>query len=838
MSKFSPEAFSHRLQSFIERAARDDEFDAVIDDARLSSSPSNAATFLEAAVAQLAGAARPGPLAYSLGTFIGVFCENGDTANVARYLEELVDVTEKHKTFEAATIAAEAVRELLPGNVGADHVQHILKQVIRLHLSAGAPAKAIEVMLVAASLFADFGAFQTAYRTIVDAESLAHEHRLLKELTDVLTMLHAISLIEGDLPYAEKVWESLCDTFEKIDQPIPSQLALNRATALFWNDKLEASRAALEEVLARPDIPDAVRAATLPTLSACLRDLGESELSDAYMHEARELMASAKAVDPEHPLELELIAAKNAIAAKEFAEACACLRRAVSWLDDAVDLVEKLHYRRGIRERYIPRIENLLVALPRTGNSADVFPIVAGTRLNRLSDWLHFLAWAKQLRVKLLGPEIKELDALIASLAVHGSPHLMGYHEKYDDPMGMDMLPDPWRIVAEYADRVCAAHGVDRPFAKATSVHAALQIKQRLDEGYALLVNLLTADKKALLVWGERYILCDLPSEETIAFGRALYQHRQSPGQSKPLASAVNAYQTALLGKLGSALDELAVSNCRGLLFLPDRMDLTPINLVMLGHEATRKKMAAGLFSVSSCLALFPARHDYTPPGVALGVFEGNSGLVYDRADLQAFLDGSGAAGTIVDRPTWAELTSRMEHSDTLVLAHHGMSVGIFADPTFADMGGAFKRTAMSFSAVQGASYLWPHRLAVLGTCHSGGLVNRNFQTSFESHELMGFPSLFLLNAQAEVVAASWAIIDRVNIMFTALFAPALREMRPAEAAGRALARLIDLADEDLPGLLSRVLPGDEAIQRAVHHLNSVRRQAYCYGAYQTYTLL
>lgn len=194
MSKLNAEAFSHRLQALVERNAKDVEFNAVIDDARLGSTPCNAATLLEAAVVQLAGAARPVPLAYLLGTFIRVFCESGDTSNVARYLEKLVDVTEKHKTVEAATIAAEAVREQLPGNVGADHVPHILKQVIRLHLSAGATDKAIEVMLVAASLFADFGAFQTAYRTLDDAERLAHEHGLLKELTDVLMMLHAISL--------------------------------------------------------------------------------------------------------------------------------------------------------------------------------------------------------------------------------------------------------------------------------------------------------------------------------------------------------------------------------------------------------------------------------------------------------------------------------------------------------------------------------------------------------------------------------------------------------------------------------------------------------------------
>jgi tetratricopeptide (TPR) repeat protein len=650
--------------------------------------------------------------------------------------------------------------------------------------------------------------------------------------------LHATGLIEGDLKYAEEIWEALSAAFEQLGQPIPTHLVLNRATSLFWQGQYDSAKQTFEEVLARDDLSNVMRAGVLPTLSACLREIGDRVSSNRRLAEARELMAAASAVDPEHGLELELIGAKNAVTASDFPEVCACLRRAISWLDDAVDLVEKLHYRRGLRERFIPRIENLLVTLPRNGRSDDVLAVIAATRSNRLSDWLHFLAWTRQLKTSLSAPEIVELDDLIESLANHGAPHLMGFHEKYDDPMATDMLPDPWRSVAEYADRMCAVHGLNRPFARANAAEAELLLKQRLDEGYAVLVNLLTADRKALLLHGDHYTLCDLPDSETAAFAVALYKQRQSPDTSKPLAVAVGAYQSALLRCLESALNELAATDCKGLLFLPDRMDLTPINLVLLSHGPTRKRMAAGRFSVGTCLALYPAEAAYVAPKVALGVLEGDSGLAYDEADLKAFFEGSGTYATTLDKPNWEEFSSQMMRCDALVLAHHGMSVGMFTDPTFADMGGPFQHTVMSVSRLQQAAYLWPHRLAVLGTCHSGGLVNRNFQKSFKSHDLMGFPSVFLLNGMAEVVAASWAIIDRFNLMFTSLFAPALRDMRPAAAVSHALASLIDMSDDDLQARLNATFPADHPILQAVSQLNVLRRQPYCYGAYQTYTLL
>lgn len=63
----------------------------------------------------------------------------------------------------------------------------------------------------------------------------------------------------------------------------------------------------------------------------------------------------------------------------------------------------------------------LLASVAASGSAADVIPVIAATRANRVSDWLHFLEWADTLAAKLSPDEKAELDCLIDHLAQHGS---------------------------------------------------------------------------------------------------------------------------------------------------------------------------------------------------------------------------------------------------------------------------------------------------------------------------------------------------------------------------------------------------------------------------------
>jgi tetratricopeptide (TPR) repeat protein len=841
MNGFNPSTFEPVFRALVADTDSDfelDEIDDALQQAISESDDAKICAYLAADI--LSGADRPWSFAYALNTAVGASCMAGDTERARRYLELLVDLTIESGTDPAALSAAENVRRLLPGNAKADHVPNILYELVRLYRHLGQFNKAIENLIVVAYLFADFGAFQTAYRSLAEAEDLARDNRLLQEYADVVSTLYSLCLLEGDHDHAQKIWPTLKQKYVELAKPVPTHLAVNRATLLFQTGDPSAARGAFEEALADIEPSDeSGRSKILINLSACLRELGKHALSDARMAEARRLMETFEEIDPEHWLEADLIATKNAVVTRNFAEAALRLNRVAKSLDAGVALVEKLHYRRGFRERYIPRIEGLLASLPSSGPAADVILVVAATRANRVSDWLYFLEWAETLAAKLSPEEKVELEELVDQLAGHGSPHLFGYLEKYDDPMSAMQMPDPWRDIAEYADKASARHGVKRPFQNATSERIAEILIARLGEGYAVLVNMVTADHKMLLLIGDQYVLCDLPEVETKAFLGALELHRHEPDQTKALGVSVGAYQSALLRTLAPVLSELAVESCKGVIFIPDGWNLTPINLVMIGDQKIRARMAAGEFEIRTCVALYPAQRRAIPLQSCVGVIETDSGLRYDRADIAGFFTGLGATGTLLEDPTWSAFAAAMSLTDALVLSHHGASVDLFLDPFFADMAGPYRETAMNLRSLQGEAFRWPHRLAVLGTCHSGGLVNRNYQSRFSSHDLMGFPTVFLLNRRSEVLAASWAILDRFNLLFTTLFAPLLQEAHPSQAASAALARLFELPEEKLSELIQRIFSADaQSGAVLLKQIDNLRRQPFCYGAYQTYTLL
>ena len=839
MIDFNRATFEPYLRAIIAGEDSDFELDEIDDALQQEISYSDAAkdcAYL--AVEILSDANRPWSLADALNTAICASCMAGDTERARQYLERLIEVTTEHGTTHAAIGAAENISRLLPGRANPDYVLHLLHLVVQLYTYLGLLEKVIKNQITAAHLFADFGAYPAALRTLGDAQVIARDNKLTQPYLNAVSALHGIYLQMEEHAYADHIWEKVKQSCADAGISMPIQMVVNHATTLFQTGDLEAARSGFEEALAAMEPEDSNRLAVLINLSACLRDLGQRSQSDLRMAEARGILVTLKELDPEIPLELELVAANSAIHHSDFGEAASCLCSAIKSLDAAVSLVEKLHYRRGIRERYVPRIEGLLARLPKSGSAADIVSVIAATRANRMADWLHFLDWARTLGSKLSIAEKVELDRLVFRLANHGAPHLYGLREWADYPMSPSGIPDPWRDLAEYADRTCPRYGVGRPFDHASSTSAAELIKLRLAEGYSVLVNMFTAGAKMLLLIGDRYIFCDLPVAETNAFSKVLLRHRFEPHQKQAMARAAATYQTALLESLDPLLSELSTEGCKGVVFIPDKMDRTPISLVMLGNPSIRKKMAAGQFEVRTCLALYPAQRNTEPPRTCLGIIEPGSNLPSDRADVESFFEGSGAIGKLLEKPSWEEFSAHMESVDSLFLAHHGMSVGIFTDAHFADMAGAEGNSAMSLAALQEVAFRWPHKLVVLGTCHSGGLVNNNFQGTFRTHDLIGFPTVFLLNGQSEVVAASWEILDRFNLVFTSLLAPGLNGVPPAQAVSMALAKLFELPIEELSELLRRALSAKfELTPVALSQIDIMRHQPFCYGSYQTYTL-
>jgi len=839
-----PGNFGDGLRVKLDKSVSDEELD-IIDDYLISSIEKGdrlAVVCAEISVDILSEYERPWSLAYSLNTLIVAFLSSGDIASARKTLRRLVDHSIEFNTPQAGLSGVDNVGSLFSGVISIDHIPYFLPVSVRFYLHFNLFDKAVDALLKAAAIFSDFGAFQPAYRALGDAEEIAKDNQLGSCLAKVLSASSGISLLEGDHDYCRKVGAMAVDLYETLDIPVPNHLVVNIATAAMQTNDHQRAIESYEFVLSSLVDDSTERFPILTNLSACYRQIGDLGKAKERLFKAREVIGSNNDdTNYECRIELELISAAIYIEDEDFNSAASSLKEAVEWLFQILDNVLKLHYRRGVRERYVPRIEGLLCKFPEEGDVGNIIPLLAFSRSNQASDWMHILSWYEEISEILTVEDKARLDNIIIRLTNFGVPFLYGYREKYNDPFESDLSPDPWPQFNELSLEVCARYGFREPLSSSSLEGGCNLISQRLNEGYGVLVGLLTGGGKAVFLIGSRYHLCDLPKEETQVFHQELSSHRQGSRINGRLNSSIIGYQSALIESFSVALGELVIKECCGLIYMPDRYDLIPINLVAIGYEGLRSRMEIGDFQVRTCVALYPGKSISPPTDRPLALLEEAPDLRFARAEISSLLNVLQLSGKVLEDPVREEFYSDICESDALFIAQHGVPVGLFADPHFANMSGVESRGVLSFDTIQQSVFRWPHRLVILGSCHSGVNVSRNYQNDFKSHELIGFPSIFLLNRKCAVVAGSWAIVDRFGYLFSTLFAKEMNGSDVSKAFSIALAKIVSFSESEAVELYDYMEPSDfkeEVKQDACSHpISNLIKKPACYGAYQIYTL-
>lgn len=789
---------------------------------------------------------RPWPAAYAMNTLLVSYLWRGNITKVRETLTELIDHSIKHNTFQAGLSGVHNAQKNMAGLAQPDYLMHLLSEIVRFYEHFDLFDDAISATLSIASLLGDYGAFQPAYHALGDAEKLARDRRDARQLAKVLGVLAGVAILEGDHQFAENVAQKAADLYRALSLEPPDSLSLNQATLAMKDGK---HKEALEKFrqYARSDSFDASpnRIAVWTNMSICLRNVGEHDEAEKVVQEARRLASLDQNVDPEQLIELELVAAANAEAVNRPMDLEASLSKAAKYLDEALSTVDKLHYRRALRERYISRMESLLCSLPENGSANQIVEILACTRGNQLTDWLHMLEWAEELSLILTKEENSNLDELIFRLANFGAPFLQGYREKYNDPLARAAMPDPWKEFSENVGELCRKYKFRHPFSAACMSNSAQLLNARLREGIAFIVSILPAGKAVCLI-DNRYNICELPSTNTFEFLRALHGHRQRTTSTKEFSLLLGDYQNALRASFKHILQQLNLEECSGVTFLPDLADLLPINLLIIGDTSLRKRMANGDFEVRTCPALYPKSASQAPLKTLLTISEELSDLKLDSAQCESFSSILGLSGKTLTNASSSDVIETWRNIDAILLAQHGISVGLFVDPGFANMREVgHAKDAIYFDSIQQSAYKSMYRLVMLSACHSGTLISRNAQGQFKSHELAGYPSIFLTNRNCVVTASAWATIDRFDYLLSTQFAITLKTERNfGKAFSMALAKVVDMSATEAsrlfdhipdPELRKEMTPDTDTRSQQITNLIS---QPFCYGAYNLYSLV
>lgn len=783
------------------------------------------------------------PLAYSLNTLIIGLVNSGDITGARLALKRLVDHSIEFDIESAGLSGVENVMGLYFGDISYDHIPYFLSETVRFYLHFNLLSEAIASLIKLAIISSDHGAFQSAYRALTEAEELCHHHKLGEELGRVLGALCATSLLEGDNSYSIKTGDMAVDLYTKLEIETPSSLLLNLATAKMQTGEQSDAIKIFEKFLEISDKDSVEKLPILINLSACYRQLGNASKAVELIVEARGILSvvDPDTINDESLAELELISSANYLMLKNFPDAVKNINSAIKYIDQMLLSVDRLHYRRGLRERYIHRIEALLCLLPENGDVSDVISIIAFTRQNQASDWIHILNWASEISSKLTLADKTELDVVLNRMANFGVPFLFGYREKYNDPFGGAALPDPWPDFSGFSAKLCSKYELRRPLSDSTMKYSTALIENRLGEGYGVLVSLLSGGMKALFLLRGKYYFCKLPKEETEGFHREISKHRQGGVINPKFNTAICKYQKALIEKFKIPLDILSGDEFNGLIFMPDSHDLIPINLVSLGFKPICSKMASGKFEVRTSIVLFEGEPISRPKENIVGLLEQSEDLRFAEAEIKSFFNILESDGELLVNPNKDLFYKKMKSAEALIVSQHGIPIRLFADPHFANMSGVDTRGVLSFDQVQQVAYQWEHRLVILGLCHSGVNMNRNYQSDFKTHEFAGFPSILLTNRKSAVVASTWSIVDRFGYFLTCIFSKEMHNTDVSKAFSIALAKLVELSDNEILQLYDYIKPDDlkETVlnETRAKPISYLTRQPACYGSYQIYTL-
>ncbi|GAD57121.1 CHAT domain-containing tetratricopeptide repeat protein [Limimaricola cinnabarinus] len=645
-----------------------------------------------------------------------------------------------------------------------------------------------DLKLRSALLYSRHGASQAAYRTIVDVESKAYEVGSRPLLARALQAAVVVSLEEGDADFAVKMGREALAILAELDARLPVELLANLGTAFMRNgDTVNGEnylRRAMNEAEAGSDIGPVLMA----NLAACLREAGNFVDAQSMIAKARH--AHDGNSDPEAILELELVAARICA---ESGDACAvgpALAAAARALDEVLRDVLRFHHRRGLRERYLPRFDKLMAAMPDEGPACEALEALVACRGNALGDWLALLEWSRKTATLVQTDEVVALEQALECLRGEGVPHLFGFLEKYDDVWDWrNPVGDQWdrlsQIIASLDGRSGPALG------QAGQVAMIDAARKRLAEGDCIMAITHAGDPLLWSFYGDRYRRTALPADTRSDW--AVAQLRFSCGETgrQEFANALDSWLDTVSPLLGPVLDDLAAGGVRSIRYLQDFSPSPPMTALAMRHPRLLERMRQGMFEVRHIAALVLSVEPRQISGGVAAVVDRDGDLVLPRHEAIAFADAANLPPPVViDTGATEELPELLGDAEVLMVSTHGTPLINYTDPYFASIGGEAPHP-VSIRQLQAYGDSLGLRLVLLNACYSGAGSARNFQQRFRTADAVSFPAWSLLSGCAIACASAWRTSDTAQYLFSRFSGEGLGDgLSPSSAVTSAMARL------------------------------------------------
>lgn len=677
--------------------------------------------------------------------------------------------------------------------VSVDQRPRILAQIARLIQRYGQHERVAHIYLDAASLYSSHGAFEPAYRCLGEAEEIANSLDSLALRARCFTIQMSVACEKNDYSVGVTMGEMAINAYQALAETPPAMLVGNLGVAYMNVNQEGKAVGYFELALASTDCTDYMAITLRGNLSVCLRRCSRPVEAETVLAIAEAALTDG-AQNEEGLLEISLSGAKLAVARQDALLLIKRLHDASHHLDRILSDVLRLHHRRGIRERYITRIEGLLRALPPSGSATDALLPIIATRGNAMGDWLTILSWARDVGRSWPASDetVQRLNHALQSIRQIGAPHLYGFTEKEDDAWNVFNAARSWDDLSNIA-AIIHSQSVGRPLDFANAQHQSALCLSRLTAGHCLMV--MTYAGESALLWyfiGGQYKRISIPLSPMKEWHAAQLEYAQQLMSRSRFISALTTLISSLAPSLDAVFSEIAGAGCKSVRFIEDCFNDVPLIEFALRNSELWARMAEGDFEVRMVPAVIEAIEVESPLLTTAAIVDRTENLLLAPYESTAFTQAAGLApAALMEADGHADLEDLMGKYDALIVSTHGHSLKFFTDAYFAHLGSAEHPHPISVAAMQVAAPNLQLRLALVNTCFSGTRSSRNFQKSFRTSDSVALPNLFLLNRKAIALGGMWKISDTACFTLTYLVGEGLKlGLEPSTAVARAVAKV------------------------------------------------
>lgn len=797
--------------------------------------------------------------------------------NLYVYLVALLHLRESEKLLNAFKEAIKFVVENDHFNYGIDYLDIIeaafeqsivsdddyfkfAKYIVNFYLSFNKYGLAIDLMCESAFKFSLVGAYQPAYRLIADAQEIAQENDLIKKTAKILFTQGSICLAEGDYEAAENDFRNALKLIEILDVDKKVMLLLNFATLMIRTERHDEASDLYQKI--KNDYKNHINNITKYTiginLSICQRELGQ--ITEACKSIENIIESIAMVEDVEAKIEVYLVACKTYIVDNNHKIALKYANIAVNLIDKQLFSISRLHYRRGIREKYVSRINQIIIDTVKYADTDEIIDLLIFSKMNSFSDWLSILDWCQEVKCdSRVHPEVKEdISNKLEDLINFGTPILYGFREKYDDPFGdieNTEIPFPeeinysvaWRKFNLSMIKIVNTTEHDKPYRYSTIEYIRNLILSKLNENKSYIFilvhnrsinfinlnnNKIHVAKSDIHIYTEYLLVLRNYQLKEATFGE--------------FTSALQHCVRKLSKDFNQIINKVVDISSNEVIVIPDKLVyMAPILPVFMQHENFREMLGQREIKFKYCPILYKSQKSVKEFKQGIGIITPANNLPLLDEEMLIPMKHLNESWKIIDLSV-----SKINYKDEKVrntniihIASHGFPISKFTDPIFSSIAGNFSSNTISTEEIQSNFWKLNYGLVITNACDSSDISFRNYQKYFKTNEIISYSSLFMLNRKSSSITVNWPIKDILSYIFSYIFYEMLVQGSDYQSAyNLTLVRIFDLTKEEVLQIISSIKDESKRKekQELFNHSNNkyLLRDPYCYGSFVFTSLL